>query len=179
MSSAIKILPHYTYEDYEQWEGRGELIEGILFAMSPSRVPKHQSISGNLFSEFKLGLRFCSNGCKVYQPIDYRVKDDIILQPDLLVVCGGIVKKYLDFAPALVAEILSPSTTLRTGILSLTFMNRKGVPYYVIINVETEVAEIFELRNSSYELADNGREVKFAFKSGGGKISVDFSEIWV
>lgn len=29
MSSDIKILPHYTYEEYRLWEGRWELIEGI------------------------------------------------------------------------------------------------------------------------------------------------------
>ncbi|WP_301924323.1 hypothetical protein [Ferruginibacter sp.] len=38
MSSAVKILPHYTYEDHCQWEGRWEIIEGIPFAMSPAPV---------------------------------------------------------------------------------------------------------------------------------------------
>ncbi|WP_373286923.1 Uma2 family endonuclease [Filimonas zeae] len=35
------------------------------------------------------------------------------MQPDMLVVCGEITRKYLDFAPALVIEILSPSTALK------------------------------------------------------------------
>jgi hypothetical protein len=29
MSGLAKILPHYTYEEYCQWKGRWELIEGI------------------------------------------------------------------------------------------------------------------------------------------------------
>jgi hypothetical protein len=40
MSSAVKILPYYTYEDYVQWEGKWELIDGIPYAMSPAHTPK-------------------------------------------------------------------------------------------------------------------------------------------
>jgi hypothetical protein len=43
MSSSVKILPHYTYEDYCKWEGRWELINGIPHTMSPA--PYH-GISG-------------------------------------------------------------------------------------------------------------------------------------
>lgn len=48
MSSDIKILPHYTYDEYCQWEGRWELIEGIPYAMSPAPSPRHQWISANI-----------------------------------------------------------------------------------------------------------------------------------
>jgi hypothetical protein len=48
MSSPVKILPHYTYADYVQWEGQWELIDDIPYAMSPSPVPKHQRIANNL-----------------------------------------------------------------------------------------------------------------------------------
>jgi len=57
-------------------------------------------------------LKKCKN-CRAMQPVDYKIGDDIVLQPDLLVVCKPINKPYLDFAPALVAEILSPATALK------------------------------------------------------------------
>jgi hypothetical protein len=41
--SAVKLLPHYTYEDYCHWEGRWEVIDGISYAMIPA--PSH-CISG-------------------------------------------------------------------------------------------------------------------------------------
>jgi len=104
MSGAVKILPHYTYNDWEQWEGLWELIEGIPYAMSPLRLPKHQKIAMALGSEFTVALKSCRQ-CSAYQPIDYRVADDTILQPDMLVVCDEITKKYLDFPPALVVSI--------------------------------------------------------------------------
>ena len=105
--SAGKILPHYTYSDYLHWEGKWEVIEGIPYAMSPASAPRHQQISVNLSAEFSNNLKQCKK-CQVYQPIDYILADDTILQPDILVVCKEIKKKFLDFAPSLVVEIISP-----------------------------------------------------------------------
>ena len=45
MSIANKYRPHYTYDDYCQWEGRWELIEGMPYAMSPAPVPAHQRVA--------------------------------------------------------------------------------------------------------------------------------------
>lgn len=57
MSSAYKILPHYTFNDWKIWEGKWELIDGIPFAMSPTPVPEHQRIAAELVTEFTLALR--------------------------------------------------------------------------------------------------------------------------
>lgn len=46
-SARLKHLPHYTYEDYKQWEGRWELIYGIPFAMAPARVININLLSQN------------------------------------------------------------------------------------------------------------------------------------
>jgi hypothetical protein len=57
MSLVYKILPHYTYEEFCQWEGRWEIIEGIPYAMSPSPVPKHQRVANEIKAELTLALR--------------------------------------------------------------------------------------------------------------------------
>jgi hypothetical protein len=44
----FRLLPHYTYDDWLNWEGQWELIEGIPYAMSPMPVPNHQRIAANL-----------------------------------------------------------------------------------------------------------------------------------
>src|SRR3954462_4151281 len=98
MGLSDKIIPHYTYDDYVQWEGRWELIEGHPIAMSPLPVPVHQRIAAELRTELSLALR--KNGCrecKAYDPLDYKISVDTILQPDILIVCGRINKNYLDF----------------------------------------------------------------------------------
>lgn len=57
MSSVIKILPHYTYEEYCKREGRWELIEGIPYAMSPAPSPRHQWVSSNIKYELKDAIK--------------------------------------------------------------------------------------------------------------------------
>jgi Uma2 family endonuclease len=177
VSDAATLLPHYTYDDWVHWEGKWELIRGIAIAMSPAPVPKHQRISSNLSKVFGQPLEAC-NKCFDYQPIDYRVADDIILQPDFLVVCGEITKPYLDFPPALVVEILSPSTALKDRHTKYGIYQKQGIKYYVIIAPDKEEIEIYELIDGSYHLKQSGKDVRHDFLFPECTASVDFKKIW-
>jgi Uma2 family endonuclease len=177
MSNAIKILPHYTYDDYEKWEGRWEVIGGVPHAMSPLPVPKHQIIAGNLHFEFKLQLKKCA-ACKAYQPIDYLVQDDTILQPDMLIVCGEIVKKYLDFPPVLVAEVLSPSTAPKDRFYKFPIYQSQGIRYYLIIDPDLEDAEVYEINEGQYKMTARGGNISYNFVLGSCNATIDFNEIW-
>ena len=164
MSAIAKILPYYTVEEWERWKDQWELIEGIPFAMSPSPVPKHQIISGNLFSILKDALKDCKP-CKVYLPIDYKIANDTILQPDILVVCGEIKNKYLDFTPALIAEILSPSTALKDRHYKYNIYEQQGISYYLIIDPENNILEIYALIDGKYQLQNTSGPFTFSFNS--------------
>jgi Uma2 family endonuclease len=178
MASAVKILPHYTYDDWVNWEGQWELIDGIPHAMSPMPVPKHQIVASNLNTEFGIELKKCKD-CNVIQPLDYKVADDIIVQPDLLVVCGNIEKKYLDFPPRLVIEILSPSTALKDRHSKFEIYEDQQIKYYLIVNPETEQVEVYEFEDGSYQLKQTGREFTHTFTFDANcAASIDFSQIW-
>ncbi len=177
MGSAVKILPHYTYEDYVQWEGRWEVIEGVPYAMSPQPVPKHQRIAGDLFVEFKKALKKCKR-CSVYLPVDYKIYEDTIVQPDMLVVCKPIPKKFLDFPPSLVVEILSPSTALKDRHTKFELYQSEHIPYFIIISPDKEEAEVYELKNNEYLLVENGHSFSFAFSFDDCIADIDFNEIW-
>jgi Uma2 family endonuclease len=177
MSSAAKILPHYTHQDWEQWEGQWELIEGIPYAMSPLPVPKHQKIAMALGSEFTVALKSC-NECTAYQPIDYRVSNDTIVQPDMLVVFGEITKSYLDFPPALVLEILSPATALKDRHNKYSIYESQRIPFYLIISPDDQKVEIYKLRDSIYALDQEGKNFIYQFSLGNCSATINFKEIW-
>lgn len=177
MSNTIRILPHYTYSDYENWKGQWELIEGIPYAMRPLPVPAHQRLAAKLTSEFFIQLKSCPS-CTVYQPLDYRIADDTILQPDMLVVCGEITKKYLDFPPILVAEILSPATALKDRYSKFSIYESQAIPYFLIISPDTEEVEIYKLDGSEYCLKQNGKAFQYQFSLAECKVIIDFGEIW-
>ncbi|WP_207491692.1 Uma2 family endonuclease [Aridibaculum aurantiacum] len=178
MGEAQKILPHYTYDDYVQWEGQWELIDGIPYAMSPAPVPKHQVIAVNLSTEFRLQLKKCKS-CKVAQPLDYKVSDDTVIQPDMLVVCGEMKKKFLDFPPALVAEILSPSTALKDRHNKYPIYEEQGIPYFLIVSPDTEEVEVYQLVDKKYQLMQQGQAFEFEFIfEHSCSANIDFGEIW-
>ena len=48
-----EYIPRYSYEDYEQWEDKWEIVSGIAYAMSPAPMIRHQEISSNIWLELK------------------------------------------------------------------------------------------------------------------------------
>src|SRR3989338_9624576 len=77
----IDYIPRYTYNDYVKWEGRWELIEGMPYAMTPSPVFKHQVVSNNINIQLSKLLEGCRK-CKALLPLDWKIDDDTVLQPD-------------------------------------------------------------------------------------------------
>lgn len=178
MSIANKILPYYTYEDWVRWEGQWELIDGIPYAMSPSPIPEHQRVATEIRTQLVLALREtkCKN-CRAYDPIDYKISEDTILQPDILIICGEIKKKYLDFAPALVVEILSPSTALKDRHTKYELYQHQGVKYYLIVDVDRKTIEVYHLKNESYHVLPNDSSYEFHLEED-CFIHPDFSNIF-
>jgi Uma2 family endonuclease len=180
MGATEKILPYYTYNDYCKWEGKWEIIEGIPYAMSPAPLPKHQYIATNLSAELRDQLK--RNGCKkcrASQPIDYKISEDTVVQPDVLVYCGKITKPFIDFPPMLVAEILSPSTALKDRHTKFHLYENAGVKWLLIIQPENEVVQVYELENGDYHLSQEGHDFTFLFEfCDGCSAEIDFNEIW-
>ena len=179
MSNVHKILPHYTYEDWVQWEGKWEMIDGHPIAMSPAPVPRHQGVVADVITELNNALRRsgCKGNCKVYDYIDYKVSEDTILKPDVLIVCGKIEKKFLDFPPTVVVEIASPSTALRDKHTKFELYQQQGVKYYILIDADSASIEIYEIHNGIYQLQImNLNSFEFTL-DGGCKMQVDFSTI--
>jgi Uma2 family endonuclease len=180
MSSTVKILPHYTYDDYCKWEGKWELIEGIPHAMSPAPVPKHQVIAGNIYAELKTALKKNKCDCQIYLPLDYKITEETIIQPDVLVACKPITKKYIDFAPALVVEVLSPATVLKDRNTKFFLYQHAGVSCYLIADPDSEKLEIYQLNSKNeYELQPYDPFSSFSFSFGENcNINVSLHEIW-
>ncbi|MBC7867979.1 MAG: Uma2 family endonuclease [Gloeobacteraceae cyanobacterium ES-bin-316] len=177
MPLADKYRPHYTYEDYCQWEGNWEIIEGLPYAMSPAPVPAHQRASLLLSIQFEKALSLCKK-CRVYPPLDWKVTEDTIVQPDILIVCDTIDKKYLDFPPVLIVEILSPATASKDRGEKMELYQSQGVKYYIIIDPQFKKTEIYQLTGSQYQpVAVDPENFTFSLEAD-CKITVDLLEIW-
>jgi len=144
---ATKLIPYYTFKDYLQWEGRWELIEGIPFAMSPMANPMHQRIASNLNALIWQELDGNECNCQVYQPIDVKIKDDTVVNPDLLIVCEKIEGQFLDRPFPMAVEILSPSTRTKDQVSKYNLYEEFGVKYYIMIDPDDNSVKVFVLND--------------------------------
>jgi Uma2 family endonuclease len=111
MGAAHKYTEHYTVEEWAQWKDRWELIDGLPFCMSPAPSGKHQRISALITAELIYAIRKkgCRK-CKVYQPVDWQISDDTVVQPDVPLMRKPITGIRLMEPAAIIFEFLSPST---------------------------------------------------------------------
>ena len=178
MSIAERYRPHYTYDDYCQWEGKWELIEGMPYAMSPAPIPEHQRVSVKLITRFEIALDSCKN-CEVYMPLDWKIEDDTIVQPDMLIVCKPIYKKFLDFPPTLVVEVLSPSTASKDRGEKMELYQSQKVKYYLIVDTKFKKIEIYQFIADKYDLvAITPDNFLFNFEDATCSANVNFLDIW-
>lgn len=164
MSSAIKILPHYTYDEYCLWEGRWEIIDGIPYAMSPAPTPKHQLVGGNIIYALNDAIKKSAcKECKVYEFIDVKISEDTIVQPDISIVCKPITKNFLDFPAALVVEILSPATAFKDRHVKFSLYEKMGIKYFLMVDTDKKLIEINTLTNNTYQLTTYSGDTPFQF----------------
>ncbi len=152
----------FTYADYLNWnDGRWEIIEGVVYDMSPAPNTVHQEIStklvASLFNYFK------NKDCKVFAaPFDVRFSDmekpanhkdyNTVVQPDISVVCdkSKLDEKGCKGAPDLVIEILSPSTTVKDFNKKFHLYEKHGVQEYWIISPIEKNVIVYKLINGKY-----------------------------
>ncbi len=174
---SIQDIPHYSYKDYELWEGDWELIRGIPYSMVPSPEWEHQEFGGSFvhFIRSAFGGNKNACGCKVLYECDWLASDDTVIRPDVMIVCDPIEGKYPVKPPVLILEILSQSSVLKNRNTKFKLYQSYGVKYYLIANLDRKEIEYFVLKDNHYQQAYNLTE--YALTSSCG-ITVDFSDIF-
>ncbi len=146
---ALDIAPTYTYRDYRTWEGSWELIGGVAYAMSPAPYPKHQRVVKRIAWELEKSLN--CEGCELYlSPVDWKIDETTVVQPDLAIFCEKPQKQYFSETPPLIVEVLSKATAQKDVTVKYDLYENTGVRYYVIVEPENETAEVFMLDNGAY-----------------------------
>ena len=151
----------YTFADLLQWDDnvRYELYYGVPVALaSPSDT--HQDISGEIHYQLKAYLR--GKKCKVYYaPLDVRLFEeegerpedvDLVLQPDLLIVCdeNKVDRRGVHGAPDLVIEILSPASARYDKLIKFNLYQRAGVREYWLVDPVSRSVSVYTLKDGIY-----------------------------
>ncbi len=169
-------LPHYTYQDYVQWKGDWELIQGFPYAMSPSPKRIHQQVARKLIRllEEKMMEQPDSCDCEVFFELDWIVSEHTVVRPDIMIVCGPFTDDYLRFPPALVVEVALSHTRMADRNVKFKIYEENGVGYYILVDPEQKAAEVFRLTDNTFQ---NTNEHWFVLNSRCNFI-LDVNDIW-
>lgn len=156
--SDLDLSKEYTYADYLLWQfqDRVELIKGKVFRMSPAPNLRHQTIATELTRQF--ANYFLHKPCQVFaSPFDVRMprtskknKPDIVIQPDLCVVCDPekLDEQGCNGAPDFIIEVLSPGNTKREMKEKFEVYEEAGVKEYWLVNPTDKVVLIYVLNDA-------------------------------
>ncbi len=179
---AIKFdnFKYYTYEDYKKWDGRWELINGIAYAMAPAPFPKHQKIVFEIAKELDKNLDCSNKECSVYiSPIDWKINENTVVQPDVAIFCEDSQKQFFTKTPPLVVEVLYKVTALKDVTTKFKLYEKEGVEFYIIIEPNSEIGDIFKLKNGEYKLLKKvTKKDSFEFILNKCKSKIDFGNVF-
>ncbi len=161
-----RYIPHYTIDDYFQWEGEWELWSGIAVSMSPSPFGSHQKLVTKLSHRFVAALeqRGCDD-CHVVAELDWIVSEETIVRPDLSIVCGSDLLRFIDKPPTLIVEVFSESTKHKDQTSKYALYEQQAVKYYLLADPLSSTYEAYELHNGAYQSMPVRSVMKFELQS--------------
>jgi Uma2 family endonuclease len=169
-------FPRYTYNDYKNWKEDWELINGYPINLLPSATIRHNKTQMRFIGQslFSLQKNKDSCNCEVFAELDWKINEETVVRPDLMIICGETSDNYLEFPPVLIIEIISPSSVKKDRVIKFDLYREQGVKYYLMADYTKKTIEVFELIDNYYKqverntfLVDKNCEVVF-----------DFDKIW-
>ena len=177
MPPLAQAIEYYTYDDYKECEGEWELIGGIPLAMAPAPMRRHQSLASMIITQLNNQLDRCRE-CEVLGEIDYKVSDDTILKPDIVLTCGETNESYLTKAPEIVVEIISKSTAKRDEKYKFEIYEKEKVSYYILVYPNDLRAKVYKLKESKYDKVGDFLKESYHFDETSCGVSLDFDKVF-
>ena len=149
-------LSQITWQDVQQLPDDGnryEAIEGDLYVTAAPSL-RHQRISRRLFLDLQRLLGDPGLGELFYAPVgvEFPVTEEGV-QPDIVFVSnqrrGILADPWIQGAPDIVIEILSPSTARRDRGVKRKLYDRQGVLQYWIVDPAAAVVEVWNFGDES------------------------------
>lgn len=177
MSSAPRYIPRYTVDDYRQWEGDWELIDGLAIAMTPSPFGPHARVVSRLSRIIGTQVEMLGCPCEIYTNLDWIVGPDTVVRPDLMVVCGEQPPRHLERPPALVVEVVSESNRDRDAIAKRAIYHEQAAPHFLLIDPQTREVELLAGDRMSRFSATDRIEIELAGASS-CRIAIDCNRLF-
>lgn len=171
----IQHIPRYTYADYVNWKEDWELIGGLPYSLFPSPKFKHGKVASRFGGQLtaQLNARHDCN-CVVVYELDWKIDDDTVVRPDVMIVCGEPEGDVVENAPALILEIISKSSDFKDRNIKFELYQEHGVRYYLMADYMKQTLEAFELVSGAYQVME---QMRFELEPG-CEVTLDVAALW-
>jgi Uma2 family endonuclease len=156
-----------------------ELLDGVL-VVSPSRAPNHQRVVLRLARQLQDYVEQHRLGELFVAPLDVILGPHDVLEPDLLVVTDSrlTTERAIEGPPALVIEVLSPSSAARDRVAKAHRYAAGGVPHFWLVDIERRRIECLRLEGGCYRVvAEHESDGTLAHPEWPG-LAVDLAALW-
>ena len=116
--------------------------------MTPSPFGPHQQCLSKLVRALWEAVERAGCDTNVLPEIDWIVSDDTVVRPDISVICGEVPAGHVTEPPAMVVEILSPSTAQRDQTEKFELYEQHGIGHYLMVDPQSWLARCFS-RNAA------------------------------
>lgn len=147
-----------SYADLERMPDDGrrfEIIDGELIDVSASPSPLHQRASKRLQRQLEAYFESGGRGEVFDAPLDVILNPYDVFEPDIIVVTDRdqVSRRAIEGAPAVVVEVLSPSTVKYDRVKKGNRYAALGLRHYWILDPAVRRLECFRCEGGSYVLA--------------------------
>ncbi len=175
--NTANFIRHYTYQDYKLWEGQWELFDGFPVAMSPAPTITHQAIAYEISRQLGNSIEDCER-CFVLGEEDYKLADDTILRPDVVLICDEPHDAYITKAPEIIVEVVSLSTARDDEGYKFQRYEAEKVRYYVLVYPKELYAKVYKLKDGKYDKQGDFSRETYDFEETLCKVSIDFDRVF-
>jgi Uma2 family endonuclease len=151
---------HWTYNHYAALPDDGrryEIVDGVLFNMTPAPGIPHQKVVQRLLKALSFHIEDAELGSVLIAPVDVVLAPNVVVQPDVLVVLNEnsdrITEARIVGAPDLVVEVSSPATAGYDRREKQDAYAHAGVPEYWIADPASRTIEVLILEGEAYQSA--------------------------
>ena len=183
----MSVRPQLTYEDYAAVPAEGkryELLAGELYVV-PAPSPLHQRVSKRLQRQLEAFFEEKGLGEVFNAPVDVILGSHDVAEPDILVVArpSQISHRAIEGPPALVVEVLSPSSRHHDRVTKAARYLALGVEHYWIVDPDArhllcQRAKAAKAKEERWVVAAQGHGDEIVQDPSWPELAIDLARLW-
>lgn len=156
-----------------------EILNGEL-VVTPAPSPMHQRVSKRLQRQLEAYFEAQGIGEVFNAPLDAIMGPHDVVEPDLLIVTdsAAISRRAIEGPPALVVEILSPSTAARDRTVKTRRYAAAGVQHCWLVDIESRRVECLRLDTDGYTLVAGAQGATTLSHPDWPDLTIDLADLW-